>query len=181
MRISRMYLCTARRLVRRCYSPAPTMYGMYLHARTLATSWPAENTHLHPYFLRVTQGDLLTLELAWAATHFDRPLPLPDQCTGRTQGEVRLFKLVRGPELEHMRASAKAADCTQLTCPADGDDCLELRLFGPPAWRTQPVSSFVDLRLWGAYLQRPHRLRDFALENVWVEDWYQQLMPVPRH
>ncbi len=32
----------------------------------------------------------------------DRPMPLPDQCTGRTQGEVRLFKLVRGPELQHV-------------------------------------------------------------------------------
>ncbi|ALZ72890.1 hypothetical protein APZ20_16770 [Xanthomonas oryzae pv. oryzae] len=144
-----------------------------------ATSWCAENTHLHRYFLRLSQGDVLTLELAWAATHFDRPMPLPDQCTGRTQGEVRLFKLVRGPELQHVWASAKAADSTQLTCPADGDDCMELRLFGPPAWRTQPVSSFVDLRLWGAYLQRPHCSRDFALENAWVEDWYQQLMPMP--
>ncbi|MCL1579600.1 hypothetical protein M3O57_01885 [Xanthomonas nasturtii] len=92
---------------------------------------------------------------------------------------MRLFKLVRGPDLAHVWASAAPADCTQLTCPADGDYCLELRLFGPPAWRTQPVSSFVDLRLWGAYLQRPQSLRAFALQDVWVEDWYRQVMPVP--
>ncbi|NYI18851.1 hypothetical protein FHR53_002428 [Xanthomonas arboricola] len=144
-----------------------------------ASSWRADNTHLYRYFLRLSQGDVLTLELAWAGEHFDRPLPLPDQCTGRTQGEVRVFKLVRGPDLVHAWASAAPAACMQMTCPVDGDYCLELRLFGPPAWRQQAVAAVVDLRVWGDYLQRPRSLRAFALQDVWVEDWYRQVMPVP--
>ncbi|WDJ91009.1 hypothetical protein JH302_06745 [Xanthomonas campestris] len=144
-----------------------------------ASSWREENTHLHRYFLQLSQGDVLTLECAWAAEHFDQPLPLPDNCTGCTQGELRVFKLVRGPDLEHLWASATTPACRQITCIADGFYCLEVRLFGPAAWRTRPSSAFVDIRLWGAFVQRPQAVRAFALRDVMVEDWYRDVLPLP--
>ncbi|KQQ84783.1 hypothetical protein ASF73_00130 [Xanthomonas sp. Leaf131] len=145
-----------------------------------ATSWRAENTHLHRYFFQLSQGDVLTLELVWAVARFDQPLPLSDNCTGRTQGEVRVFKLVRGPDLAHLWASATTtAECRQITCSADGFYCLEVRLFGPAKWRTKPSSTFVDVRLWAAFLQRPQAVRAFALRDVLVEDWYRDVLPMP--
>ncbi|PPV10173.1 hypothetical protein XavaCFBP5823_10420 [Xanthomonas axonopodis pv. vasculorum] len=42
-----------------------------------------------------------------------------------------------------------AANLHAASPSCDGDYCLELRLFGPPAWCIQPASAFIDLALLG--------------------------------
>lgn len=142
-----------------------------------ASDWLAQYRHLHRWYLQLSQGDVLVLEQAWRAGELDRPLPRDDGATGFTDARLRLYAFVRGPSL-HDGGAVDGRDA--LTCGADGFHCLELELHGPPEWRGRPATDFVDLRLWGAFLQRPQALRDFDLRDGRVEDWYRMPMPVPR-
>ncbi|KRG83711.1 hypothetical protein ABB34_11130 [Stenotrophomonas daejeonensis] len=142
-----------------------------------AIDWLVQYRHLHRWYLQLSRGDVLVLEQAWQAGEFDRRLPREDSATGFTDGSLRLYGFVRGPGLyDGGTTDGRHA----LTCDADGFYCLELELHGPPEWRGRPATDFVDLRLWGAFLQRPRAVRDFDLREGRVEDWYRMLMPVPR-
>lgn len=142
-----------------------------------ASDWLVQYRHLHRWYLQLSQGDVLVLEQAWRTGELDRPLPRDDGATGFTDARLRLYAFVRGPSL-HDGGAVDGRDA--LTCGADGFHCLELELHGPPEWRGRPATDFVDLRLWGAFLQRPQALRDFDLRDGRVEDWYRMPMPVPR-
>ncbi|MCD9028342.1 hypothetical protein LDO26_08985 [Luteimonas sp. BDR2-5] len=144
--------------------------------------WLSDHHHLHRWYLQLSRGDVLALEYAWQAVEFDQVLRLPrDNSTSHTNGELSVYRFVRGPALHHQWVDALSPrGIDEFTCDADGIYCLELECFGPPEWRTRPASDFIDLRLWGAFLQRPHVLRGFDLREGSVEGWYRQLMPVPR-
>lgn len=137
---------------------------------------------LYRWYLQLSRGDVLALEYAWQAAPFGQVLRFPrDNASTSTSGSLSVYRFVRGPQLHGCwsgAASARGIDA--FTCDADGIYCLELALLGPPEWRTRPLADFIDLRLWGAFLQRPRALRDFDLREGSVEGWYWQLMPVPR-
>lgn len=137
----------------------------------------ADGAVLHRRFLQLSQGDVLVLEAAWTSGLFGQPLVVPGG-TRPTVGELRLFALLHGPQLAALCPSAAPA-CMEVVCPVDGLYCLELRLSGPPAWRDRAAAEFVDLRLWGAFVQRASRLRAFSLQQVWVGDRDRHCMPVP--
>lgn len=142
-----------------------------------SSDWLAQYRHLHRWYLQLSRGDVLVLEQAWRADEFGRRLPREDGAVGFTDGSLRLYGFVRGPYLYN---GGVVDGHHMFTCGADGYCCLELELHGPPGWRDRPATDFVDLRLWGAFLQRPQALRDFDLGEGRVEDWYRMPMPVPR-
>ncbi|MQP76840.1 hypothetical protein CQ393_13175 [Stenotrophomonas sp. MYb238] len=139
--------------------------------------WLAQYRHLYRWYLQLSQGDVLVLEQAWQADVFGRRLPRDDGAVGFTDARLRLYGFVRGP---HLYDGGVADGRHVFTCGADGFHCLELELHGPPEWRARPATDFVDLRLWGPFLQRPQAVRDFDLRQGRVEDWYRMQMPVPR-
>ncbi|MEL4891874.1 hypothetical protein PQU63_08130 [Xanthomonas protegens] len=114
----------------------------------------------------------------WTSGLFGQPLPVPGG-SRPTDGELGLFALLHRPQLAVLRPSAPTPACVEVVCPVDGLYGLELRLSGPAAWRDRAVETFLDLRLWGAFIQRPARLRAFSLQQVWVGDRDRQCLPVP--
>jgi len=138
----------------------------------------ADGAVLHRQFLQLSQGDVLVLEAAWTAGLFGQPLSVPS-ATRPTVGELRLFALLHGPQLVALCPSAAAPACVEVVCPVDGLYCLELRLSGPPAWRDRAAADFIDVRLWGAFVQSASRLRAFSLQQVWVGDRDRHCLPVP--
>lgn len=143
-----------------------------------AVADPADGVVVHRQFLHLSQGDVLVLEAVWTSGLFGQPLPVPGG-TRPIDGELGLFALLHGPQLAVLRPSAPTPACVEVVCPVDGLYCLELQLSGPAAWRDRAVETFVDLRLWGAFVQRPARLRAFSLQQVWVGDRDRQCLPVP--
>ncbi|MFT3721629.1 hypothetical protein [Pseudorhodoferax sp.] len=143
-----------------------------------ASDWQSSFRHLHRWYFQLSRGDVLVLERAWQAGLFGQRLPDEDGFVGFTNRDLHLYKFVRGPHLSYRDSSTDGRQV--ITCDADGFYCLELALHGPPPWRGRPSTDFVDLRLWGAFLQRPQALRDFDLREGRVEDRYRMLMPVPR-
>ncbi|WP_295932851.1 hypothetical protein [uncultured Xanthomonas sp.] len=139
---------------------------------------PSDDVVVHRHFLQLSQGDVLVLEAVWTSGLFGQPLPVPGG-SRPTDGELGLFALLHGSQLMALRPSAATPACVEVVCPVDGLYCLELRLFGPAAWRDRAVETFVDLRLWGAFVQCPSRLRAFSLQQVWVGDRDRQCLPVP--
>ncbi|WP_369933584.1 hypothetical protein [Xanthomonas tesorieronis] len=133
---------------------------------------------VYRHFLQLSRGDVLVLEAAWTSSLFGRPVPMSGG-TSPSGGELRLFALLQGPQLAALWPCAGAQACVEVVCPADGLYCLELRLAGPPAWRGRAAEAFADLRLWGTFVQRAPLLRAFSLQQVWVDDRYQQCLPVP--
>ncbi len=139
--------------------------------------WLGPYRHLHRWYLQLSRGDVLMLEQVWRRGLFGAMLDFGDGSSSQTDGSLRFYRFVRGP---HLHAEGAPDGLHAFTCDADGIYCLELELFGPPQWRTRPATEFIDLRLWGAFLQRPQVLRDFELREGSVEDWYRLTMPVPR-
>ena len=92
---------------------------------------------------------------------------------------LTLEKFVRGPSVMVVRDGVSAG-AVSAVCPDDGFYTLELKIYGPAAWRERPAEAFLQFRLWGEFLQRPGSIRDFDLREGWIEDWYRQHMPVPR-
>ncbi len=146
-------------------------------AADASSNWMARYRHLHRWYLQLSRGDVLVLEQAWQLQAFNQRLPRDDGAMGFTDGSLRLHGFVDGPDVYR---GGVVDDQYALVCGADGFYCLELELHGPPEWRERPASGFIDLRLWGAFLQRPAALRDFDLREGWVESQYRILMPVPR-
>ncbi len=172
----------------RCVARAPA--GAALLFASVDRSWdvpgasdaavadPADGAIVHRHFLQLSQGDVLVLEAVWTSALFGQPLPVPGG-TRPTDGELRLFALLHGPQLAALHSSATAPTCVEVVCPVDGLYCLELWLSGPASWRDRAVETLVDLRLWGAFVQRPAWLRAFSLQQVWVGDRGRQCLPVP--
>lgn len=142
-----------------------------------SVDWLGQYRHLYRWYLQLSRGDVLVLEQAWRRGLFGATLDFGDGSSSQTDGSLRLYRFVRGP---HLHAEGASDGLHAFTCDADGIYCLELELFGPPGWRTRPATDFIDLRLWGAFLQRPQVVRDFELREGSVEGWYRMTMPVPR-
>ncbi|MDQ0142283.1 hypothetical protein [Cupriavidus necator] len=148
------------------------------------TDWQAERRHIFRYYLQLCRGDVLAIEHSWQPSLFGAPIEEQDGVSF-THAELELTQFVRSPTLLSVHSgwseiSKETPRVTLLTCPDDGFFQVELVLFGPPSWRTRPSPEFLHLRVWGASLRRPARVRDFSLVEGWVEDWYRRTVPVPR-
>lgn len=130
-------------------------------------------SYTYRWYMQLSRGDVLLLELAWGNDVVDS---LPNGIWGSlsfdrfVSGEV----LVCSPE--------PYRQSREFTIDADGFYYLDLYLYGDE-WQQRPSTDFVELRLWGLFLQRPKQLRDFDLCKGRVANWgwkKQMLMPVPR-
>lgn len=148
------------------------------------SQWDRDVRHLYRYYFQLSRGDVLAVERAWETSRFGLDLEQPGSISD-TDGRLELSQFVRSPTLlsEHSEWGAGGAGSQRVTlvsCPADGLYQVDLELRGPADWRGRPSSEFLQLRVWGAMLRRPQAVRDFALVQGWVHDWYRRTIPVPR-
>lgn len=148
------------------------------------SQWDRDVRHLYRYYFQLSRGDVLAVEHAWETSRFGVDLEQPGSISD-TDGRLELSQFVRSPTLlsEHSEwgsGGAGSQRVTLVTCPADGLYQVDLELRGPADWRGRPSSEFLQLRVWGAMLRRPQAVRDFALVEGWVHDWYRRIIPLPR-
>lgn len=148
------------------------------------SDWDHDLRHLYRYYFQLSRGDVLAVEYAWEASRFGLDLEHPGGTTC-TDGHLELSQFVRSPTLlsEHsgwLDGEAGPRRIKLVTCPADGLYQIDLELRGPPEWRGRASGEFVQVRVWGALLRRPGEVRDFALVQGWVHQWYRRTIPVPR-